>query len=226
MKVGTDGTLLGAWCEVSPDDKLSLDIGAGTGLIALMLTQRTSAPHRTCAVECDPASFLQAVENISISPWPERISAYLDNIQDFATRPHLKHAFDHIVSNPPYFSSSMQPPDKRRTIARHTDSLNFDELMDCCRRLLKPKGRISLIIPESEVPHMMSAAGKYGFGTVRHTCVTTSLSKNTKRRLLEFRRAALAPDTEPQCETLCIETAPKVFSDEYKQLMKDFYLKF
>lgn len=226
MKVGTDGTLLGAWCRTFPHDKLSLDIGTGTGLIAIMLAQRSSDANRVYAIECDRQSFLQARENISASPWSERIIPVYGTIQNFAAQPENWHRFDNIVSNPPYFSNSLLPPDSRRSAARHTTDLSYDDLLRCSTELLSAKGRISVIIPESESALMVSSARRYGLEVSRQTKVKTVPDGEVKRRMIEFSFAGAFDSSMTDESSLCIENADGTFSEKYIELTKDFYLKF
>ena len=135
MKVGTDGVLLGAWVPVRDTDRRVLDIGTGTGLIALMLAQRT-AGARITALDVDPACAEQARENADASPWGGRIETVCAPVQAFGAEP-----FDLIVSNPPFYDNSLPSPDAARTTARHTASLPFAELLDAVGRLLAPEGR-------------------------------------------------------------------------------------
>lgn len=222
MKVGTDGTLLGAWCRVLPEDKLALDIGTGTGLIALMLAQR----HPSCsivAVECDEPSCRQAAENIAASEWNDRIKTVCDTIQKFAVNTEYRDKFDNIVSNPPYFSNSLLSPDTRRMAARHTIGLTFQELAECASRLLSDHGRFSVIIPESESEKMILAAAEFSLFPARQTSVKTTPGSEAKRRLLEFSKDI------GTCiyDCLTIETEQcGIFSEQYISLTKDFYLKF
>ena len=222
MKVGTDGTLLGAWCRVLPQDEFALDIGTGTGLIALMIAQR----HPTCsivAVECDGPSCSQAAENIAASEWSKRIETVCDTIQNFADNNEYRGRFDNIVSNPPYFSESLLPPDCRRSAARHTVGLSYDELARCCAKLLSPEGRLSLIVPESESRKMILSAAQEGLFAVRQTAVKTTETGEVKRRLLEFAKNG----GECTTDLLTIHTGQDgAFSEQYRRLTEDFYLKF
>src|SRR6187551_2766436 len=145
MKVGTDAVLLGAWTNVNDVNRI-LDIGAGSGVIALMLAQRSGNLVHIDAVEIEKEDAMQARENIQRSPWPECISVHEIPIQKFS--PEIK--YDLIVSNPPYFNNSFQPPDKKRLHTRHTISLDFTELLSSVARLLQPGGRFNVILPFTE----------------------------------------------------------------------------
>lgn len=222
MKVGTDGVLAGAWARVEPWQERLLDIGAGTGLIALMLAQRTEEwGAEIDAVEIDGGSFAQAEANISGSPWSGRMRAHHSSVQDFAGDTDRR--YYHIVTNPPYFVNSLLPPDQGRTLARHASSLGSGELLGCMDALLAPSGIFSLIIPaDGWKEFALSARGK-GFHMRRRTAVFSVPDAPAKRMLMEFSR------TGGGCEEteLVIEAgAPRDFTPEYRELTKDFYLKF
>lgn len=244
MKVGTDGVLLGAWCRVDPrQDKAILDIGTGTGLIALQLAQRTETtttkPNAIIeAVEIDPAACETARRNFEASEWSERLVAHPPTtVQEFArmteaTTGTAPRKFDHIVSNPPFFTGSLASPDAPRNTARHTVSLSYGDLMKCCFRLLKPDGRISLIVPAGVATReMMAVAISAGFLPSRLTEVHSTPKSGPKRTLMEFSHATsiakTCPATPPETTTLIIGgNDPGTFSDDYRSLTRDFYLYF
>lgn len=223
MKVGTDGVLLGAWCNVLPEDKLLLDIGAGTGVIALQLAQRTEAWQSIVeAVEIDERSCGRAEENFRRSEWAARLRLHCSSVQDFA-RNATQSSFDHIITNPPYFADSLMPPDAARAQARHTGTLGYDELLDCCAGLSKPDGRLSLILPVAEAGTMTAKALSRGFHPSRRTEVWSTPKSGPKRILIEFSRR----ETPTETSVLVIGGAePGSFSDEYRALTRDFYLYF
>lgn len=223
MKVGTDGVLLGAWCRVAPEDGALLDIGTGTGVIALQLAQRTEAwQSRVEAVEIDERSCLRAGENFRRSEWAGRLGLHCMPVQDFA-RDATPRSFDHIVTNPPYFTESLLPPDAARAQARHTGMLSFGELLDCCAGLLKPNGRISMVLPAAEAGKMTAEALSMGFHASRRTEVWSTPKSGPKRILMEFSRSEAVAETS----SLVIEDAgPGSFSEEYRALTRDFYLYF
>lgn len=218
MKVGTDGVLVGAWSRLSDADRI-LDIGTGTGLIAVMAAQR--APHaRITAIEIDGACVAQARENAASSPWGGRIEVLETPLQGFFPAER----FDAIVSNPPYFEESLLPPDERRTVARHTCSLSFAELAQGAARLLSDNGRFSLILPAVEAGRFVSAAR--GLLYVCRRCeVWTTPSSGVRRVMLEM--AAQPPKQLPETGRLVIEDGEEArYSREYRALTRDFYLKF
>lgn len=224
MKVGTDGVLLGAWCRVEREDKLLLDIGTGTGVIALILAQRTEqTAARIDAVEVDEPSCRRAAENVAASGWSDRISVHCASVQDFAaeSRPHT---YDHIVSNPPYFVESLLSPDPSRNLARHAGALQFADFVNVCLRLIRPGGRVSLILPPTEAARMTSLFGNAGWGVSRRTDVWSTPESGPKRILMEFVQGIAAPS---EYSSLVIEDAGHgSFSSDYRELTGDFYLKF
>ncbi len=216
MKVGTDGVLLGAWASVCPTDRAILDIGTGTGLIALMMAQRNSVAQ-IVGVEIDSESAAQARENVGMSPWRDRIEVAECAVQEFVS----EQRFDLIVSNPPYFVDSLKSPDEGRNNARHTDTLSFAELMHAAERLLAPDGRFAVIVP-AEAALSVIAAGRLHL--VRRCDVRTKPAGVTKRVMLEF---------SPRFEGAAVREELTVgdgsnggYSPEYVALTRDFYLKF
>ena len=218
MKVGTDGVLLGAWAGVRPSDRRMLDIGTGTGLIALMLAQRSPEASVT-GVDIDDVS--QARENADASPWGARLEFHRCPVQEFAAGG----AFDLIVSNPPYFVGSLTCPDAGRTAARHAVHLPFEALRDAVLRLLAPAGRFAVILPTAEAARFLAVcAGRLAL--VRRTDVRTTPRRPAKRALMEFVRAeGVAP--VPETSELIVGTGEhECYTPEYRALTRDFYLKF
>ena len=215
MKVGTDGVLLGAWTDLSHSRRI-LDIGTGTGLIALMLAQRCM-DARITAIDLDSAAVEQAQENIQASPWKDRIEALQ---QDICTYPP-NGTFDTIVSNPPYFIDSLKCPDGQRNTARHTDTLDADRLIGKVSELLTSDGRFSIILPAEQTEDLIRVAGEKGLHPSRQTWVITRPGLSPKRILMEFRKipVTLQPDE------LVIELERHVYSEEYIALTQEFYLK-
>ena len=216
MKVGTDAVLLGSWMQVA-DARRLLDIGTGCGLIALMAAQRCPK-GQVSAVELDPDAALQAQENISRSPWSNRIDVVCTDIRTF----HADEPYDVIFSNPPYFVSSLKCPDSKRTTARHTDTLDFDTLMSKAASLLSPCGEFSLVVPTEAVPSLMASAVSHLLHLSRHTLVCTKPGAKAKRTLLAFRKEMPAESIIP--ETLLIEQSTGRYSDEFQRMVRDFYL--
>ncbi|MBO5044323.1 MAG: methyltransferase [Alistipes sp.] len=218
MKVGTDGTLLGAWATL-PDNGRILDIGTGTGLIAIMAAQRTSGAKIT-AIDIDEDCVLQAQENVAASPWPDRIEVIHSALQEFDT----SEKFDVIISNPPYFIDSQLSPDAARSTARHTTTLPFNELVTGVRRLLANGGHFSLILPPTEMERFRSAARGVMF-VVRECHVWSTPTSGVRRIMAEFH--AEPPTELTVVEKIIIEEKGRhEYSKEYRTLTRDFYLKF
>lgn len=217
MKVGTDGTLLGAWVRLPDTTRSILDIGTGSGLIAIMAAQRSAEAHIT-AIDIDADCVAQARLNAEASPWGNRISVQHTPLQEFAT----EERFDVIVSNPPYFIDSLTSPDAGRTTARHTATLPFEELVSGVKRLLTPDGHFSLILPTVEAERFISAARGILFLS-RRCDVFPKPSAAVKRVMMEF---SLSPQLPPLSEQLTIESdTHHDYTDAYRALTQDFYLK-
>ena len=215
MKVGTDGVLLGAWTDIRQARHI-LDIGTGTGLIALMLAQRQSEATVT-AIDIDAEAVSQAHENIQESPWKERVTAVWQDIKRY--RPQT--LFDTIVSNPPYFIDSLKCPDNQRNTARHTDTLDMHVLLYQVSQLLTTDGHFSIVLPFEQTDALVETAERVGLYPSRHTAVITRPGLAPKRTLMEFARKKEAFQTDE----LVIELERHIYSEEYIALTKDFYLK-
>jgi tRNA1Val (adenine37-N6)-methyltransferase len=214
MKVGTDGVLLGAWARVDGCHSI-LDIGTGTGLIALMLAQRTSNSVKIDAVEIDRAEVLIARKNMQSSPWHDRISVTSSRIQEFYPDVH----YDLIISNPPFFERSLNAPDARRTESRHTASLPFEDLIVAAKRLISSKGKFSIILPFVEGSRFIEVASQY-FYLSRKWIFRARENKPPERLLLEF---GLQKARLDEGELILYDNADR-WSESYKNLTKDFYL--
>lgn len=228
MKVGTDGVLLGAWFELWPGCRRVLDVGTGTGLIALMGAQRSVAEAtRIDALEIDAMSTQQATENFEASPWSMRLRAINSSLQNFATgfQPPL---YDHIVSNPPYFIASLLSPDVRRSTARHSGTLTYDELIGHSVMLLRRGGRISVIVPTEHADQITQIGLRHNLHLTRRTDIyPTDTSPSSKRTMLEMTHAAGSTSPEVRHNTIIIEEGGRhCYSNEYRELTKEFYLKF
>lgn len=217
MKVGTDGTLLGAWAAAPSGQCRILDIGTGTGLIALMMAQRYPEAEVT-GIDIDEDAVAQADENVRLSPFSERVRIYRHDIVNFTDII----GFDAIVSNPPYFVDSLACPDDQRTIARHAVSLTYEQLMHQVYRLLKDEGRFSAVVPSDCRAKIEAAACLEGFFTTRVCLIKTTPRKQPKRQLIEFQKH---PVSELDISEGVIEVSPNVRSEWYQQLTKEFYIK-
>ena len=225
MKVGTDGVLLGAWTRVCQQQKRYLDVGTGTGLIALMIAQRSEENGGIIdAVEIDQNSARQATQNVQSSDWGDRINIYHSSLQDFAASCE-KEGYDHIISNPPYFVDSMLPPDTARATARHAGKLPYAELAVSASVLLKEKGLLTVILPADGHKAFVGTAGHYGLNLLRVMLVRPLPDAEPKRVLMEFVKSS--PVEEPLYEELVIQTGgPDSYTGRYKELTRDFYIRF
>lgn len=217
MKVGTDGVLLGAW---SKGGKEILDIGTGTGLVALMMAQRCTGAKVT-AIDIDDSAVKQAAENVQSSIFACRITLENISLQDYCANIALSRKFDCIVSNPPFFEDSLKCPDDQRTMARHTDSLPLSELFYCASQLLSEDGIMSIILPTHLLPKTERLAKDCGLHVNRLTHIRTASSKPPKRTLIELSKrpcdGSFSEDTQTLMEGTCRSTW-------FHELTKDFYL--
>jgi tRNA1Val (adenine37-N6)-methyltransferase len=204
MKVGTDGVLLGAWAKGGPR---ILDIGTGTGIIALMMAQRYPEAQVT-AIDIDEGAVRQAEQNVSQSPFLGRISVLQQAVQE-----HLGE-YESIVSNPPFFIDSLQAPDEQRNMARHTATLSYAELMKAAYRLLADNGEFSVVIPFDYRRRMEDEAVFVGFFPSRVCGVKTTERKPAKRYLLAFRKHPCP----------CEKTEMTIGDETYNSLTEAFYL--
>lgn len=219
MKVGTDGVLVGAWINVYQSDKRLLDIGAGTGVIALMLAQRTAEDAMIDAVEIDLDSASQATENILNSPWAQNVEIHTIDIVNF----NKSFKYDVIISNPPFFNNSLLCPNKGRSTARHTVSLSFRDLIESVVRLLSPEGRFSIILPTSESNQFEKQCN--GYLHLWRRCHVKSRAGGDDKRIMSEYRAT--PALSVVHEELAIREAnSNEYTQGYKDLTADFYLKF
>ncbi|RLD93148.1 MAG: tRNA (adenosine(37)-N6)-methyltransferase TrmM [Bacteroidetes bacterium] len=218
MKVGTDGVLLGAWASVPGPQSRVLDVGCGTGLIALMLAQRTEYVM-VDALEIDPSSARQALENFQNSPWKERVHCIQSSFQDYSSQ--CKSRYDLIICNPPFFSDSSKTPSKELNLARHDDSLSLEDLFRGSISLMKNTAIISLILPFQKEAQAMDLITEHKLYCNRLTRVIPAPGKSTKRVLLE---CSYNPDKAIE-DDLTIETEMRhVYSEKFKSLVDEFYL--
>ena len=215
MKVGTDGCLLGGWFDCSQSRNI-LDVGSGSGLIAIMAAQRCNAT--VTGVEIDSDAAIQATENVNNSPWSDRIRIINEDLLSYTTAER----FDTIVSNPPYFVNSLKCDNDARTTARHSDTLSNNDFFRKCKELLTEEGKISIIIPSDISTDWQEVAKSNGFHTSRITHIKTTPDKMAKRVLIEF---STCKPQEMFEETLILEKKRGVYSDEAQNILKDFYLK-
>ncbi|UUC45907.1 tRNA1(Val) (adenine(37)-N6)-methyltransferase [Flavobacterium cerinum] len=219
MKVGTDGVLLGAWTPVDQQPYSILDIGAGTGLIALMLAQRSFA-EQIDALEIDEDAYEQAVDNFESSPWNDRLFCYHAALDEFAEE--IEDEYDLIVSNPPFYTDTYHSQNEQRDLARFEDAMPFEELVEAASVLLSEAGVFSVIIPFKEETRFIDLAKESDLYPFKITRVKGTPTTEVKRSLIAFsRNETLHPETDE----LIIETARHQYTPEYTELTKDFYLK-
>ncbi len=218
MKVGTDGVLLGAWTNTGNAARI-LDIGTGTGLIAIMLAQRCEA--LIDAIEIDEPAYLQASDNCKNSPWSSRLKIMHISFNEFLEKAIFR--YDLIVSNPPYHKETVKSPHAGRQLARHAASLEYSAIIEAAAILLTSYGRISIILPSSEEMQARKNAEDSALFCSRITRMIPSPGKAPSRTLLEFSRIF-----EPLKEDAILieENGRHRFSEDYIQLTRDFYLKF
>ncbi len=218
MKIGTDGVLLGAWASLENNPNSILDIGAGTGVITLMLAQRSVA-KTIDAIEIDENAYEQCVKNFEASPWADRVFCYHAGLDELVEDVDGK--YDLIVSNPPFYSEEMSSGNLARDKARQNQSLPFDELLISISMLLSSTGVFSTIIPFKEEERFLNLASKVGLFPIRITHVKGNPSSEIKRCLLELS----FKQKEIQYNHLTIEKERHKYTREYIELTKDFYLK-
>ena len=223
MKVGTDGTLLGAWAKVDDNDndnvnlndnRSILDVGTGTGLIALMMAQRFPEAQ-VLGIDIDAEAVAQAQENVAASPFADRITILQEDFSTPLTSLFSPlTSFDAIVCNPPFFTNSLPCPDDKRTMARHDKTLTYRTLATNAWQLLSDDGELSVIVPADQQGRMDAEASLAGFSLCRVCLVKTSANKPPKRVLLAYRKHPVTP----------LRTTLTIGSAEYHELTKDFYL--
>ncbi|MFC5682438.1 tRNA1(Val) (adenine(37)-N6)-methyltransferase [Flavobacterium sp. MAHUQ-51] len=219
MKVGTDGVLLGAWIPISNNPFSVLDIGTGTGIIALMLAQRSNA-EQIDALEIDEEAYEQATDNFENSPWNDRLFCFHAGLDEFVEEPEDE--YDLIVSNPPFYSEDYKSDNEQRDLARFQDAMPFDELIEAAALLLSENGIFAVIIPFKEEEKFLALAHEYELYPLKITRVKGTPTSEIKRSLLAFSRNE---NSEFPIDELIIETTRHQYTPEYIELTKDFYLK-
>ena len=219
MKVGTDGVLLGAWTPIHNHPFSILDIGTGTGLIALMLAQRTSA-EQIDAMEIEENAYEQAVDNFENSPWSDRLFCFHAGLDEFIEEPEDE--YDIIVSNPPFYTDDYTSGDELRDQARFESSMPFSDLVEAADLLLSENGIFSVIIPYKEEQEFIALALEFELYPFKITRVKGTQTSEIKRSLLAFSRNS---KSEIETDELIIEITRHEYTNDYVSLTKDFYLK-
>lgn len=221
MKIGTDAVLLGAWCSVNNFPDAILDIGTGTGVIALMVAQRSDAPTID-AVEIEDAAYEQSVENFEQSPWADRLFCYHSSFTNFADEmASEEETYDVIVSNPPFYTDDFETDNTARNTARFASSLSFASLLEGTAKILSETGVFAVIIPYKEEQQFIALARKFQLYLQRVCHVKGTPDSEIKRSLLEFS----FQEKDIVNEELTIEVGRHQYTQEYINLTKDFYLK-
>ena len=218
MKIGTDGVLLGAWTNLETSPFAILDIGAGTGVLALMLAQRSLA-EVIDALEIDDDAYEQCVDNFEQSPWGDRLFCFHASLEEFVDE--IEDDYDLIICNPPFYSEDYKTDNKQRDLARFQDAMPFEHLLESVSMLLNPEGVFALIIPFNEEEKFISLASNYLLTPSKILRVKGNPDSEIKRSLIEFSFY----DTPLKVEELIIETERHQYTQEYIALTKDFYLK-
>ena len=219
MKVGTDGVLLGAWAPIIQQPYSILDIGTGTGIIALMLAQRSNAAQID-ALEIDEKTYEQATDNFENSPWNDRLFCFHAGLDEFMEEPEDE--YDLIVSNPPFYAEDYKTNDDQRDLARFQDALPFEDLIEAADLLLSENGIFAVIIPFKEEERFLTIANEFEFYPMQITRVKGTPSSEIKRSLLALSRIQI--ENYP-IDELIIEIGRHDYTSEYIALTKEFYLK-
>ena len=218
MKIGTDGVLLGAWTHIINNPYNVLDIGAGTGILSLMLAQRSNATQID-AIEIDEDAYEQCVENFETSPWGDKLFCFHAGLDEFVDEPEDE--YDLIISNPPFYAEDFKTDNSQRDMARFQDAMPFEELIEAAALLLSNNGIFSVIIPFKEEEKIVSMCKELDLFPFKITRVKGTPTSEIKRSLLAFSRI----DQNPLIDELTIEISRHHYTTEYIDLTKDFYLK-
>ncbi len=219
MKIGTDAVLLGAWAPCEHETRI-LDIGTGSGILALMMAQQnTGIPIDAVELESEAAAIARA--NVEMSPWAGQINVFNTTIQQFCSE--AMHQYSLVICNPPFFTGSLKAPDKARTLARHNDSLPVEDLLECVSKILEKNGKAAFIIPADAFCYWQNEAAKHILFPSLITYLKSSPDQKPHRVLVVFTRID-SPDI-PMTE-LSIYQGKSVYTQEYKDLTKNYYLHF
>ncbi|MCA0930961.1 methyltransferase [Lutimonas saemankumensis] len=218
MKIGTDGVLLGAWVNIPESCQSILDIGTGTGLLAMQMAQRSDA-ELIDALEIEDDAYEQAVENFEDSPWADRLFCYHASLQNFVEE--IDDLYDLILCNPPYYTDTFKELDPKRALARHTDELNFQILLESTSKLLQSNGECAFVIPFKEEAGFIKTAENFQLNPIRITRVRGNHQSPLKRSLIQFSKQLKSGEINE----LTIEVERHQYTEDYKRLVKDFYLE-
>ena len=219
MKVGTDAVLLGAWCPIDNNPKSILDIGTGTGIIALMLAQRTNA-DQIDALDIDENAFEQATDNFENSIFADRLYCYHAGLDEFVDDPEDE--YDVIVCNPPFYSEDFKTNDASRDLARFQDAMPFEDLIEAADLLLSEDGIFAVIIPYKEEENFIDLVADFELYPIKVTRVRGSFTSPIVRSLIAFKRFEMPVLI---ADEIVIEINRHEYTNEYIELTKEFYLK-
>ena len=218
MKVCTDACILGAWFADKKGNHISiLDIGSGTGLLMMMLAQKNNA--EIDGIEIDLPSYKQSKLNLAGSPWKERLHLYPGDVRSFS----FGKSYDFIISNPPFYEKDLRSPSARTNIARHSDELALDELMKACKRLLKTSGEFGLLMPASRTQETEEAARAEGFYLSEKLCIRQTPAHAYFRVIFLFSRHE---EKNTAVYELSIQDETGKYTEEFRDLLRDYYLAF
>ena len=218
MKIGTDSVLLGAWASLKNNPFSILDIGAGTGILSLMLAQRSSA-ELIDAIEIDDIAYEQCVDNFEQSIWGDRLFCYHASLKEFTE--DIEDEYDLIVSNPPFYSEDYKTDNTQRDLARFTDAMPFDYLIKSASKLLSESGVFSVVIPFKEEVNFINLASKVNLFPNNILHIKGNPTAEIKRSLIEFSFR----ESDTKTDELIIEIERHQYTENYINLTKDFYLK-
>jgi len=219
MKVGTDSVLLGAWCPIENNPFSVLDIGAGTGILSLMIAQRSNA-EQIDALEIDEEAYEQCVENFENSPWGDRLFCFHAGLDEFVEEPEDE--YDLILSNPPFYAENYKSENEQRDLARFQDAMPFEDLIEAVNLLLSENGVFAVIIPHKEEERFIDLCAQAELFPIKVTRVKGSHNTPIVRSLLAFKRFELPVLSSDE---LVVEINRHEYTNEYIALTKDFYLK-
>jgi tRNA1Val (adenine37-N6)-methyltransferase len=219
MKIGTDAVLLGAWCPIDNNPFSILDIGSGTGILSLMLAQRTNA-KQIDAIEIEETAYEECVENFENSPWSDRLYCYHAGLDEFVDDPEDE--YDLIISNPPFYSEDFKTQNLTRDLARFQDAMPFEELVEAADLLLSENGIFAVVVPYKEEAHFIELCADVELFPIKITRVKGSHTTPIVRSLLAFKRFEIPTLTTNE---LVVEINRHEYTDDYINLTKDFYLK-
>lgn len=218
MKIGTDSVLLGSWTSLKSNPFSILDIGAGTGILSLMLAQRSSA-EVIDALEIDDSAYEQCTENFENSPWNDRLFCYHASLQEFTEE--IEDKYELIICNPPFYSEDYKTESQSRDLARFQDAMPFDHLVECVSKLLSVDGVFSVVIPYKEEKRFVALATKVKLYPTRILNIKGTPDSKIKRSFIEF----TFTEVKTEISEITIEISRHNYTDDYINLTKDFYLK-